>query len=92
MIKIAVIVFVIVTIAAIETKLKENEPLGIILNGNILLEDVLHKFQDYMNSLQKVQNVQVVSWNESTKILEYDNGKMIITLRLREDRFHIVKR
>ena len=92
MIKIAVIVFVIVTIVAIETKLKENEPLGIILNGNILPEDVFHKFQDYMNSLQKVQNVQVVSWNESTKILEYDNGKIIITLRLREDGFHIVKR
>lgn len=91
MIKIAVIAFIIITIIAIAQKIKENQPLGIILNSRLLPEDVFFKFQGYMNSLPKVQNVQVVSWNESTKILEYDNGKKIITLKLREDGFHRVR-
>ena len=44
-----------------------------------------------MQSLPKVKNVAIVSWNESTKILEYDDGKRLYTLQLREDGFHRVR-
>lgn len=92
MIKVVVIVLiVIIAVMAIAQKIKENEPLGIILNANLLPPDIFPKFQEYMRSLPKVKNVQVVSWNESTKILEYDDGKRLYTLKLKEDGFHRVK-
>lgn len=91
MIKVVVIAIIVVIIIAIAQKMKENEPLGIILNANLLSPDVFHKFQDYMSSLTDIKNVQVVSWDESTKILEYDDGKMIYTLKLEDDGFHRIR-
>ena len=92
MIKVVVItLIVIIAVMAIAQKMKENEPLGIILYSNRVPIDVFPKFQEYMRSRPKVKNVAIVSWNESTKILEYDDGKRLYTLKLREDGFHRVK-
>ena len=44
-----------------------------------------------MRSIPKAKNVEIISWNESTKILEYDDGERLYTLKLREDGFHRVK-
>lgn len=78
-------------IIAIMFKIIELEPVRITLNGHSLPKDVFYKLHSYLVNLLIVKNIQVVSWDDSTKILEYDDGKRIYTLRLKEDGFHRIK-
>lgn len=59
----------------------------------LLPPDILSKFKDYLLKDRKVQNVEILKWDESTKTLEYHDvrRKMVYTLRLKEDGFHRVK-
>ena len=59
----------------------------------LLPPDILNKFQDYLLDDKKVQNTEILKWDESTKTLEYHDvrRKMVYTLRLKEDGFHRIK-
>lgn len=66
---------------------------NLILDSYLLPPDILNKFQDYKLKDTKVQNVEILKWDESTKTLEYHDvrRKMVYTLRLKEDGFHRIK-
>lgn len=59
----------------------------------LLPPDILNKFQDYLLDDKKVQNTEILKWDESAKTLEYHDvrRKMVYTLRLKEDGFHRIK-
>ena len=46
----------------------------------LLPPDILSKFKDYLLDDRKVQNVEILKWDESTKTLEYHDvrRKMVI--------------
>ena len=91
MIQIAVMMFLASITMMVSQRIRENEPSGVSPNVNLLPPNVFSKFQEYMNNFTDIKNVQVVSWNESTNILEYDDGKMIYTLKLEKDGFHRIR-
>ena len=59
----------------------------------LLHPDILNKFKDYLLNDRKVQNIEILKWDESIKILEYHDvrRKMVYALRLKEDGFHRIK-
>ena len=88
-ISVVVIFSVIVYYIAYKTSFSEN----LILDSYLLPQDILNKFKDYLLDDRKVQNVEILKWDESTKTLEYHDvrRKMVYTLRLKEDGFHRIK-
>ena len=90
-IAISVVVIVIIIIYYISYKM--NFSTNLILDSYLLPPDILNKFQDYLLDDRKVQNVEILKWDESIKTLEYHDvrRKMIYTIRLKEDGFHRIK-
>ena len=90
---VAISVVVIITIIIYYISYKTSLSTNLILDSYLLQPDILNKFQDYLLDDRKVQNVEILKWDESTKTLEYHDvrRKMIYTLRLKEDRFHRIK-
>lgn len=90
---IAISVIVIITIIIYYISYKTSFSTNLILDSYLLPPDILNKFQDYLLNDRKVQNVEILKWDESTKTLEYHDvkRKMIYTLRLKEDGFHRIK-
>lgn len=88
-ISVVVIFCVIVYYIAYKTSFSTN----LILDSYLLPPDILNKFQDYKLNDPKVQNVEILKWDESTQTLEYHDvrRKMVYTLRLKEDGFHRIK-
>ena len=88
-ISVVVIFIVIVLVIADKTSRISN----FIFDSYLLPPDILDEFQDYLIKDRKVQNVEILKWDESTKTLEYHDvrRKMVYTLRLKEDGFHRIK-
>ena len=92
MVKIVVaVVLITIVLFAIWTKFQDNHHLVVILHYNKLPLDVHYKFQDYLQELQELSAVDVLSWDESTKTIEYDDCNKVCAVRLKEDGFHEVK-
>lgn len=88
-ISVVVIFCVIVLVIAEKTSFSTRY----MFDTYLLPPDILRKFQDYLLNDRKVQNVEILNWDESTKTLEYHDvrRKMVYTLRLKEDGFHRIK-
>ena len=88
-ISVVVIFIVIVLVIADKTSRISN----FIFDSYLLPPDIFDKFQDYLLDDRKVQNIEILKWDESTKTLEYHDvrRKMVYTLRLKEDGFHRIK-
>lgn len=84
------IIFMIIVLVVAD---KTNRISNFIFDTYLLPPDILDKFKDYLLKDRKVQNVEILKWDESTKTLEYHDvrRKMIYTLRLKEDGFHRIK-
>lgn len=84
------IIFMIIVLVVAD---KTNRISNLILDSYLLPPDILDKFKDYLLKDRKVQNVEILKWDESTKTLEYHDvrRKMVYTLRLKEDGFHRIK-
>lgn len=84
------IIFMIIVLVVAD---KTNRISNLILDSYLLPSDILDKFKDYLLKDRKVQNVEILKWDESTKTLEYHDvrRKMVYTLRLKEDGFHRIK-
>ena len=90
---IAILVVVIFCVIFYYIAYKTSFSQNLILDSYLLPPDILNKFQDYKLKDRKVQNVEILKWDESTKTLEYHDirRKMVYTLRLKEDGFHRIK-
>lgn len=88
-ISVLIIFMIIVLVIADKTSRISN----FIFDTYLLPPDILDKFKDYLLKDRKVQNVEILKWDESTKTLEYHDvkRKMVYTLRLKEDGFHRIK-
>lgn len=88
-ISVLIIFMIIVLVVADKTSRISN----FIFDTYLLPPDILDKFKDYLLKDRKVQNVEILKWDESTKTLEYHDvrRKMVYTLRLKEDGFHRIK-
>ena len=85
-----VVVFIVIVLVIAE---KTSRISNFMFDTYLLPPDILSKFKDYLLDDRKVQNVEILKWDESTKTLEYHDvrRKMIYTLRLKEDGFHRIK-
>lgn len=85
-----VVVFIVIVLVIAD---KTSRISNFIFDTYLLPPDILDKFKDYLLKDRKVQNVEILKWDESTKTLEYHDvrRKMVYTLRLKEDGFHRVK-
>ena len=90
---IAISVVVIFIVIVLVTADKTSRISNFIFDTYLLPPGILNKFQDYLLDDRKVQNVEILKWDESTKTLEYHDvrRKMVYTLRLKEDGFHRIK-
>lgn len=84
------IIFMIIVLVIVD---KTSRISNFIFDTYLLPPDILDKFKDYLLDDRKVQNVEILKWDESTKTLEYHDvkRKMVYTLRLKEDGFHRIK-
>lgn len=85
-----VVVFIVVVLVVAE---KTSFSTRYMFDTYLLSPDILNKFKDYLLNDRKVQNVEILKWDESTNTLEYHDvrRKMVYTLRLKEDGFHRIK-
>ena len=85
-----VVVFIVVVLVVAE---KTSFSTRYMFDTYLLSPDILNKFKDYLLNDRKVQNVEILKWDESTKTLEYHDvrRKMVYTLKLKEDGFHRIK-
>lgn len=85
-----IVVFIVIVLIVAE---KTSFSTRYMFDTYLLPPDILRKFQDYLLNDRKVQNVEILNWDESTKTLEYHDvrRKMVYTLRLKEDGFHRIK-
>lgn len=85
-----VVVFIVIVLVIAE---KTSFSTRYMFDTYLLPPDILNKFKDYLLNDRKVQNVEILKWDESTKTLEYHDvrRKMVYTLRLKEDGFHRIK-
>ena len=85
-----IIVFMIIVLVIAD---KTSRISNLILDSYLLPPDILNKFKDYLLDDRRVQNVEILKWDESTKTLDYHDvkRKMVYTLRLKEDGFHRIK-
>lgn len=90
-IALSVIVVFIVTVLVIAEKTSFST--RYMFDTYLLPPDILNKFKDYLLNDRKVQNIEILKWDESTQTLEYHDvrRKMAYTLRLKEDGFHRIK-
>ena len=88
-ISVLIVFMIIVFVIADKTSRISN----FIFDSYLLPPDILDKFQDYLLNDKKVQNTEILKWDESTKTLECHDvrRKMVYTLRLKEDGFHRIK-
>lgn len=76
-ISVVVIFCVIVLVIAEKTSFSTRY----MFDTYLLPPDILNKFKDYLLNDRKVQNVEILKWDESTKTLEYHDvrRKMVST-------------
>lgn len=85
-----IVVFIVIVLVIAE---KTSFSTRYMFDSYLLPPDIFDKFQDYLLNDKKVQNTEILKWDESTKTLEYHDvrRKMVYTLRLKEDGFHRIK-
>lgn len=85
-----VVVFIVIVLVIAD---KTSRISNFMFDTYLLPPDILDKFKDYLLKDRKVQNVEILKWDEPTKTLEYHDvrRKMVYTLRLKEDGFHRIK-
>ena len=90
---IIILVLIIFMIMVLVIADKTSRISNFVFDTYLLPPDILDKFKDYLLKDRKVQNVEILKWDESTKTLEYHDvrRKMVYTLRLKEDGFHRIK-
>lgn len=58
-----VVIFMIIVLVIAD---KTSEISNLILDSYLLPPDILNKFKDYLLNDRKVQNVEILKWDEST--------------------------